>query len=76
MNIGANDGVKVGMLFDVLHIIMKIEDPETGEIIDEISEVIAEIKAVEVKEKSTTCSVEKKLSAEFAIAVRDKVIQK
>ncbi len=76
LNIGANDGVKVGMLFDVLHIIMKIEDPETGEIIDEITEVIAEIKAVEVKEKSTTCSVEKKLSAEFAIAVRDKVVQK
>lgn len=76
LNIGANDGVKVGMVFEVLHIVMKIEDPDTEEIIDEISEVIAEIKAVEVKEKSTTCSLEKKLSTEFAVAVRDKVIQK
>lgn len=76
LNIGAKDGVKEGMVFKVLHIIAEIKDPETGEIIDEISEAIAEVKVVEVKEKSATCSIEKKLSTEFAIAVRNKVIQK
>lgn len=76
LNIGANDGVKVGMVFNVLHIIEEVRDPETDEVIDEISEVVAEIKVTEVKEKSATCSIQKKLSKEFPIAVRDKAVQK
>lgn len=76
LNIGANDGVKVGMVFNVLHIIEEVRDPETGEVIDEISEIVAEIKVTEVKEKSATCSVQKRLSTGFPIAVRDKVVEK
>jgi curli biogenesis system outer membrane secretion channel CsgG len=76
LNIGSKDGVKVGMVFDVLHIIEEVRDPETGEVIDEISEVVAEIKVTEVKDKSATCSVQKKLSREFPIAVKDKVVSK
>ncbi|NLY89955.1 MAG: hypothetical protein GX085_10155 [Firmicutes bacterium] len=76
LNVGVNDGVKVGMVFNVLHIIDEVRDPETGEIIDEISETIAEIKVTEVKERSATCSIQKRLSNEFPIAVSDKVVQK
>jgi|SRR5690554_3429769 len=76
LNIGSNDGVKVGMVFNVLHIIEEVRDPETDEIIDEISEVVAEIKVTEVKERSATCSIQKRLSSEFSIAVRDKAVEK
>ena len=39
------------MVFVVLHVLDLVKDPATGEVIDEISEPIAEITVSEVKEK-------------------------
>ncbi len=76
LNIGSGEGVTNGMVFVVNHLIEEIKDPDTGEVIDQQIEPVAEIKATEVKEKSTTCTLVKKLSKDYDIAVSDKVEQK
>lgn len=76
INLGSSDGIKPGMLFEVYHILDLVKDPATGEVIDEISEPVAEISVIEVKEKASTCTVTSKLSAKYEIAIQDKVIQK
>lgn len=76
INLGSSDGVKPGMSFVVYHIIDLVKDPSTGEVIDEVSEPVAEISVTEVKEKASTCTVTTKLSTKYEIAVQDKVQQK
>lgn len=76
INLGSSDGVQPGMVFIVYHLIDLVKDPQTGEVIDEISEPVAEISVAEVKEKASTCTVTTKLSGKYAIAVQDKVQQK
>lgn len=76
INIGTNVGVKVGMIFTVKHIVEEVTDPDTGEVLDTISEDVAEIKVDEVKDKSATCSISKKLSKTLQIAVKDQVVVK
>lgn len=76
INIGSSSGIKAGMVFVVQHVLEVVKDPNTGEVIDEVSEAVAEIKVTEVKEKSATCAVVTKLSSKYAIAVQDKVEQK
>lgn len=76
INIGSTSGIKPDMIFVVRHVLEVVKDPTTDEIIDEVTEAVAEIKVTEVKDKSATCTVLKKLSSEFAIAVGDKVEQK
>jgi hypothetical protein len=76
INIGSSSGIKPDMIFVVSHVLEVVKDPTTDEIIDEVTETVAEIKVTEVKDKSATCTVLKKLSSDFAIAVGDKVEQK
>jgi curli biogenesis system outer membrane secretion channel CsgG len=76
LNIGSGDGVTTGMTFIVNHLLNLIKDPNTGEVIDEETEAVAEISVTEVKDKSTTCTVMKKLSTNYEITVSDKVVQK
>jgi curli biogenesis system outer membrane secretion channel CsgG len=70
INLGANDNIEPGMIFEVQHVSGVIKDPASGEVIDEISEIVAEISVVEVKEKSSTCKI---ISSQGTIAVSDKV---
>ncbi len=76
VNIGSTSGIKPETVFIVRRVLDVVKDPTTGDIIDEVTEAVAEIKVTEVKEKSATCTVLKKLSSEYTIAVGDKVEQK
>ncbi len=76
INIGSVSGIKPGTVFIVKHVIEVVKDPATGEVIDEVTEDVAEIVVAEVKEKSSTCTVQSKLSSKYPIAVGDKVEQK
>lgn len=76
INIGSSSGVKQDMVFVVSRVLEVVKDPTTGEVIDEVTEAVAEIKATEVKDKSTTCTVLKKLSSDLTTTVGDKVEQK
>lgn len=76
INIGSSSGIKPDMIFVVRRVLEVVKDPTTDEIIDEVTEAVAEIKVIEVKDKSATCTVLKKLSSDFEIAVGDKVEQK
>lgn len=70
INLGSNDNVEPGMIFEVQHVSGVVKDPASGEVIDEISEIVAEISVIEVKEKSATCKI---ISRQGTIAVADKV---
>ncbi len=76
INVGTGEGVQAAMVFMVQRVVEEVKDPDTGEVLDMVVENIAEIKVTEVKEKSATCTVIKKLSAQYEITVKDKVIQK
>ncbi|NLY90059.1 MAG: hypothetical protein GX081_00425 [Firmicutes bacterium] len=76
INIGANHGVQNGMVFVVHKLIQEIKDPTTGEVIDAITETVAELKVTEVKERTATCSIVQKLGSGLEIATGDQVIQK
>lgn len=76
INIGSSSGVKQDMVFVVSKVLEIVKDPITEEVIDEITEAVAEIKVTEVKDKSATCAVLKNLSTEYTAAVGDKVEQK
>lgn len=71
INIGSNHGVQPGMIFNILKVLEEVKDPDTDEIIDLVTEVLAEVEATEVKDKSTTCRVIKRLSKK-AISVKDR----
>ncbi|HBE77339.1 MAG TPA: hypothetical protein DDW65_06095 [Firmicutes bacterium] len=73
INIGSNDGVQQGMVFLVNHLIDVVKDPDTGEVVDEITEPVAEISVIEVKEKTSTCNVISKFNNKYPISVKDKV---
>ena len=76
INIGSASDIKPGMVFIVKRVLDVVKDPATNEVIDEVAEAIAEIKVTEVKEKSATCTVLKKLSSDYTIKVGDKVEEK
>lgn len=76
INVGSRDGVQPGMVFIVHHIIRLVKDPKSGEVIDEVTEEVAQISVTTVKEKSSTCVVVTKLSTKYPIAVNDLVKQK
>lgn len=71
INIGSRQGVQPGMVFQIVKIISEVKDPESDETIDYVTETVAEVEAVEVKEKSTTCRVIKRLSKK-QISVKDR----
>lgn len=76
VNIGSTSGIKPETVFIVKRVLDVVKDPTTGDIIDEVTEAVAEIKVTEVKEKSATCTVLKKLSSDYTITAGDKVEQK
>ncbi|NLY75543.1 MAG: hypothetical protein GX075_09595 [Firmicutes bacterium] len=76
INVGRRDGVEPGMVFKVAHKITTLKDPVTNEAIGEVTEPVAEISVVEVKEKSATCVILNKLSEVYEIAVADPVESK
>jgi curli biogenesis system outer membrane secretion channel CsgG len=76
INVGSADGVKEGMIFVVKHVVDVVKDPDTGEVIDEVTEKVAEIIVGEVKEKSSTCTVTLKEDSKYGITVKDRVNQK
>jgi len=76
LTIGSNDGVQSGMVFIVEHPVKTVKNPKTGEVIDQITEPIAEITVTSVKSSSAVCTVTKKLNSKYAIASNDSVILK
>ena len=76
VNIGSSSGIRPDMVFIVSRVLEIVKDPVTGEVIDEVTEAVAEIKVTEVKEKSTICKVVKQLSSDLTIAIEDRVNQK
>lgn len=76
INIGSSSGAKQDMVFVVRRVLEVVKDPETEEVIDEVTEAVAEIKVTEVKDKSATCTVLTKLNGDLTTEVGDKVEQK
>lgn len=76
INIGSGSGIKTGKVFVVQHVLDVVKDPASGEIIDQVTEPVAEITVTEVKEKSATCVVRRTLSSKYKIAIGDKVEEK
>jgi curli biogenesis system outer membrane secretion channel CsgG len=76
INIGRKHGVVPGMVFKVDHKLETLKDPVTGQVIDIVTEPVAEILVTEVKEKAATCVVVTKLNNEYKIAVSDPVESK
>lgn len=75
INLGSKDGITPGMTFTVVKVLKEVRDPDTNEVIDNVTETIAEIQVSEVKEKSSTCLVTERFSNR-GIDVKDQVIQK
>lgn len=76
INIGARDGVQPGMVFRVQRPLGKVKDPESGLVIDELTEPVAEIAVISVKDRSATCKLQKRLSSKYQVAVADLVNSK
>ncbi len=56
INIGTKDGVEPGMLFAVLaDTPLRVEDPDTGEVLGEIEREKVKVKATEVFERFSVC---------------------
>ncbi|TCL64272.1 flagellar assembly T-like protein [Hydrogenispora ethanolica] len=76
INLGSGDGIQPGMVFTIHHVIEVVRDPKTGEIIDEVTEPLAEISVGEVKEKSATCVILNVFSRRYSITAGDIVKSK
>ena len=57
INVGSQKGIKVGDIFSVRRITETITDPETGEVILETKEKIAEIKISQVHERAAIAKI-------------------
>jgi curli biogenesis system outer membrane secretion channel CsgG len=75
LNIGAQNGVQPGMQFKVYRVIKTVKDPNTGKIIDYITEPIAKISVVSVKQNSAICTIKTRINAKYRIAAKDIVKQ-
>ncbi len=73
INVGSEHGVEPGMTFIVKGNIQTIRDPKTKEVIAELSDDVAVLTVVEVKEKASICRIE---SQNGEIAVNAKVESK
>ena len=54
LNVGSNDGVNVGEVFEVLNIIREVKDPVTKETLDVVTEKTGEMTITSVREKVAT----------------------
>ena len=57
LNIGSKDGVKVGMVFVIERVTEEVKDPDTGEVLDVVTDNVCEINIAEVKETSSNGTV-------------------
>jgi curli biogenesis system outer membrane secretion channel CsgG len=76
INIGSRDGVTEGMKFIIHHVIRLVKDPKTGEVIDEVTEPVAEVVIESVRERAATCVVTTRLSTAYPISINDIARQK
>ncbi len=53
LNIGSAEGVAVGMVFVISNVIEEVKDPDTGEVLDVVTEDVCEITIAEVKERTS-----------------------
>lgn len=54
LNVGANDGVSAGDVFEVLRIVREVKDPVTKEVLDVVTEKTGEMTITSVREKIAT----------------------
>ncbi len=54
LNVGSNDGVNVGEVFEVLNIIREVKDPVTKETLDVVTEKTGEMTITSVRDKVAT----------------------
>jgi hypothetical protein len=54
LNVGSNDGVNVGEVFEVLRIVREVKDPVTKETLDVVTEKTGEMTITSVREKIAT----------------------
>jgi curli biogenesis system outer membrane secretion channel CsgG len=54
LNVGSNDGVNVGEVFEVLNIVREVKDPVTKETLDVVTEKTGEMTITSVREKVAT----------------------
>jgi curli biogenesis system outer membrane secretion channel CsgG len=73
LNIGSRDGVRPGLHFTVFRIMKAVKDPNTGKIIDYITEPIAKITVVSVKHASAICKIKYRINSKYRIATNDLV---
>jgi curli biogenesis system outer membrane secretion channel CsgG len=71
INVGAANGVRPGMTFTVHHIIRAVRDPNTGKIIDYITEPVAKITVAKVRNNTAICSIASRLTTKYRIQVKD-----
>ncbi|MGD8401467.1 MAG: CsgG/HfaB family protein [Bacillota bacterium] len=75
LNIGSKDGVFPGMRFKVYHIVRTVKDPNTGKILDYITEPIAYIAVVSVKRDSAVCALKSRINSKYRVRRNDVVKQ-
>jgi curli biogenesis system outer membrane secretion channel CsgG len=75
LNIGSHNGVQPGMRFKVYRIVKTVKDPNTGKIIDYITEPIANIGVISVKRDSAICTIKTRINVKFRVAANDIVKQ-
>jgi curli biogenesis system outer membrane secretion channel CsgG len=56
LNVGSNDGVNVGEIFEVLRIVREVKDPVTKETLDVVTEKTGEMTITSVRDKVATGS--------------------
>ncbi|HYH02703.1 MAG TPA: CsgG/HfaB family protein, partial [Bacillota bacterium] len=76
LTVGTADGVEPGMNLIIHHVIRTVKNPQTDEIIDYITEPVAEIEVTEVKEKSAVGVITKRLNRRYEITINDLVTEK
>jgi curli biogenesis system outer membrane secretion channel CsgG len=54
LNVGSNDGVNVGEVFEVLNIVREVKDPVTKETLDVVTEKTGEMTITSVRDKVST----------------------
>lgn len=56
INVGANAGVQMGQVFDVLHVGDEIKDPVTGEVLDVMTTPLGTMVITDVRDRIATGS--------------------
>jgi curli biogenesis system outer membrane secretion channel CsgG len=72
LNIGKDQGVKVGDVLSVERVVREVKDPETGKVIREVTEVVGTIKVTEVDAKSAVGSFSGGVPARVGDRVKSK----